>query len=144
MRLHTNVLTFGNVIDAARAADAACLLTERGSRSHQRSFDVKLRGESKRRPNFYDGDGSYAATWDQWGVFFGYLYRLDPYMVAGSVKRPNYADNTDFGLKTFGRFRQPGFPADYHGDHVFRFAGVPMTQACTKCSARFTWQPTLN
>jgi hypothetical protein len=31
------------------------------------------------------------------------------------------------------------WPADSHGDHTFRWAGVPCEQACTKCSAVKRW-----
>lgn len=145
MRLHTNVLTYGDVVNAARAAGVIWKITEQGSRSHARSFDVSLRGDSRRDAMFaWKVDhigGTKAATWDQWGVFFGALYRLDPYMVAGGTKkRPHYADNTDFQLRTFARFREAGFPADAHGDHTFRYDGTPYEQSCRKCSARYTWQ----
>ena len=144
MRLHTNTLTYGNIVDAALAAKTVWKIEEHGSRSHARSFDVSLRGDSRRHAMFaWKTDhigGEYAATWDQWGVFFAYLYRIDPYMEAGGTrKRRQYADNTDFQMQTFARFREAGFPADYHGDHTFRNDGTYYEQGCTKCSARFTW-----
>jgi hypothetical protein len=144
MRLHTNVLTYGDVVNAARAARVDWKITEQGSRSHARSFDVSLRGESRRNAMFsWKVENPYgnekAATWDQWGVFFSHLFRMDPRMVAGSVKRPQYADNTAFQMQTFARFREAGFPADYHGDHTFRNDGTYYEQQCRKCSARFTW-----
>ena len=140
MRIHTDTLTRQDIMSAARAARATWAITEHASRSHERAFEVKLRGESN-RPNFYDGDGLYAATWDQWGVFFGHLYRQDPRMVTGSVKRPAYADADHFHACTFARFALAGFPADYHGDHTFRYSGVPFVQACTTCDAMQTWAP---
>lgn len=139
MRIHTDTLTRQDVVSAAHAARATWDISEYASRSHERAFEVKLRGESNRRPNFYDGDGLYAATWDQWGVFFGHLYRLDPRMVAGSAKRPAYAHAEHFHARTSHRFALAGFPVDYHGDHTFRYAGVPFEQACTKCDAMQTW-----
>ena len=145
MRLHTNVLTYGDIVNAARFARVDWSIDERGSRSHVRSFDVKLRGESRRNAMFSwktenPMGNEKAATWDQWGVFFAHLFRRDPRMVAGSVKRPNYADNTASSWRRSGASSRKAFPADYHGDHTFRYEGTPYEQQCRKCSARYTWQ----
>jgi hypothetical protein len=32
------------------------------------------------------------------------------------------------------------WPTDAHGDHTFRYAGVPFSQKCTKCSATQSWE----
>ena len=142
MRLHSDILTLSDIYAAAREAGAYLDTAARhGSRTRAHGYEVHLRGDSKRRPNFYNGDGSYAATWDQWGVFFGALYRLDPELVCGSGKRPTYADAADYHHKTADRFTGIGLPSDAHGDHVFRFDGIPYESRCTSCSARRVWTP---
>ena len=145
MRIHSDILSRTDVTNAARTALAYFdSLTEHGSRKRDHAFEVKLRGGSNRRPNFYNGSGDYAATWDQWGVFFSVLYDRDPNMVCGSA----YSDREDFDLKTSGRFAaffgsrdETGnyWPADAHGDHTFRYSGTPRQQECTKCSAVQRW-----
>ena len=146
MRIHTDRLTRDDIYRAARIARVdLATFDNKGSRSKEHAFDVKLGGESRRRPNGGDsGAGSgYAATWDQWGVFLAVLFDIDPNMVT-----PYYANVWNFDSKTDYRFypddvaskRLAGeeptwWPADAHGDHTFRFAGVPGLQSCTKCSA---------
>jgi len=107
MRLHTDVLTRFDLI--AMAADGPIAfeqLTEHGSRSHARAFEVKLTGSGT-----HTNSGSYgartdvqAATWDEWGIFLGRLYDLDPQMLAGTPKRPIYAGLNDFHYQTGERF----------------------------------------
>lgn len=133
MRIYSNILEEDDIRDAAREARVSFTRYGEGrSRSHARVFDVILTGESSRYQN---GGPDKAATWDQWGVFLGYLYRLDESMVCGTVKRPVYRDLSDFDFKTDSRFDREGFPPDAHGDHTFRWQGVPYTQQCTKCTA---------
>lgn len=154
MRIHTNTLTRVDVLEAAAAADAvAVALIDHGSRKRDHAFDVKLEGSettrSRRRPNGGpSGVGTgYAATWDQWGVFLAVLFERDP-----STLTTYDADVEHFARRTGGRFTQralvmgsglgyiaAGFPSDYHGDHVFRYAGVIAAQSCTKCSAVQRW-----
>lgn len=153
MKIHSDVLTYADLLDAvkiARVDFGRC--DEKGSRSRARGFDVTLTGESRRRPND-QGKGdrdAYAATWDQWGVFLAALFDRDPKMVT-----PYYEDAKDFAIKTdvrFGRaltiqttagtatiFQSFGWPSDAHGDHTFRFDGVPGEQSCSKCSAVRRW-----
>lgn len=150
MRIHSDVITREDIHRAARHARVdLATFTDHGSRSRARAFDVKLEGESRRRPNGgASGAGSgYAATWDQWGVFLGFLFELDARMVT-----PYYKNKADFDRRTDNRFRTRGawtddgerdgvtnWPRDAHGDHVFRFSGIPGQQACTKCSAVQRW-----
>lgn len=138
MRIHSNVLTTENVRAAAAVARVDFTRYGEGrSRSHDRYFDVILTGESRRHQN---GGPDKAATWDQWGVFLAYLFAIDESMVCGTVKRPVYADADDFDYKTAYRFNVPGFPTDAHGDHTFRWNGVPFQQNCTKCTAVTRWR----
>lgn len=148
MRIHSNTLTSQDVFAAAYEARATVeVLTEHGSRSRDHAFEVKLTGESRRRPNGgnYGAERDlYAATWDQWGVFLGILFDRDQ-----SVTIPTaYVDAKTFDARTSYRFNPDGndradgsnfWPADAHGDHTFRYAGIPFTQACTKCSAVQRW-----
>jgi len=112
--------------------------TQHGSRSRDRGFEVRLTGESKRRPNSGTrGAGDdYAATWDQWGVFIAYLFDRDPEMMT-----QDYADLDEFQFRTNYRFNVEGYwPSDAHGDHRFKSYGVPYRQECTKCSAVTRWK----
>ena len=135
MRIHSNVLTYQDVYDAARHAKAHLdTASQHGSRSRSHAFEVKLRGLSRRRPNFYNGDGQYAATWDQWGVFFGLLFEADPDMLIDGKE-----DLDAFGYRTGWRFDNPTefeHPLDH--DHRFRYAGTPREQEC-KCGAVQRW-----
>ena len=145
MRIHSNTLTSQDVYNAARVARATVeTLSEHGSRSRARAFEVKLSGESRRRPNGgnYGADRDvFAATWDQWGVFLQILFDADPDL---TIPRA-YADRDEYVYRTDARFTKIGggwadyWPADAHGDHTFRYAGIPYTQACTKCSAVQRW-----
>lgn len=149
MRIHTDVLTFQDLIAAAEIARVDLVDSdEHGSRSRIRAFNVKLEGESRRRPNGgSSGAGSgYAATWDQWGVFLAVLFERDPEMLT-----PYYTDAENFADRTADRFGAPevvmtsdgyreefrayGWPEDAHGDHKFEYAGQPRTFECRKCSA---------
>lgn len=137
MRIHSDTLTIQNVYEAARHARADLQVTEHGSRKRSHAFNVTLTGESRRRPNSGKrGAGDeYAATWDQWGVFLSFLYNIDPLMVT-----PYYEDSEHFDTRTASRFDVPGqWPSDVHGDHTFRYNGVPGQQDCTKCTATVRW-----
>jgi hypothetical protein len=146
MRIHcSNDVTTSTIYAAARHARVDVTITEHGSRSRDHAFNVKLEGESRRRPNGgASGAGSgYAATWDQWGVFLAFIFDVDP-----RTKCWAYANVWDFDAKTRYRFSPDGndraegsdfWPNDAHGDHRFEFAGVPRQQSCTKCSAVQTW-----
>ena len=145
MRIHSNTLTSRDVYAAAREARATVeVLTEHGSRSRDHAFEVKLSGESRRRPNGgnYGAERDvFAATWDQWGVFLQILFDADTDL---TIPRA-YADRDEYIRHTNARFTKIGggwtdhWPADAHGDHTFRYAGIPRTHACTKCSAVQRW-----
>lgn len=149
MKIHSDTLTSAEVFAAARIARADVVDFDRtGSRTRDYAFDVHLEGESRRRPNRRGNYTGYAATWDQWGVFLGVLYSIDPYMVCGpSEKYAYYRNEDDFHAKTGARFagcesdhdatsEAYWWPTDAHGDHTFRWNGS--VSHCTKCSARQT------
>ena len=146
MRIHANTLTTSEIYKAARIARVEIEhLTEHGSRKRAHAFEVKLSGESRRRPNNNGAHGDvFAATWDQWGVFLACLFDADNEITIPTA----YVDVDTFHARTSNRFNPDGndradgsdyWPADAHGDHTFRYAGIPYTQACTKCSAVQRW-----
>lgn len=110
MRIHTDKLTETDVYQAARRAGEAVrvTVTEHGSKSRARAFNVTLTGTSSRRPNngtggrYRDGVGTddYAATWDEWGMFLGELFRRDPAAVVPNV----YESGEHFRWVTGARF----------------------------------------
>lgn len=145
MRIYTNEITWSTIFDAARKAgvtiDRNRSFTPRVGQEeggYDFGFDITLRGDSRRSPNYGTGPRGYdekAATWDQWGVFLSWLLHIDNYAKIGGLKYPYYNGSADFDYKTDGRFSNPGvMPDDAHGDHTFRFDGT--SQSCTKCSAR--------
>lgn len=136
MRIHANTLTDADVYAAARLARVElATFTRHGSRSRDHAYEIKLTGESRRRPNGGSYDNEYAATWDQWGVFLAALFNAD-----ASIKCWAYDGAFDFHQRTMYRF-EDGWPADAHGDHTFRYNGTPYQQECTKCSAIQRWEP---
>ena len=159
MRIHTNVLTYGDLTWSALIADCDYEIERTGSRTHDRAFTVHLTGDSGRQPNRRGQNypGTKAATWDQWGVFIAMLFAKDPSAVFGTVKYPTYRNASDFHMKTADRFaprelqfdseggpdvaaiKAAYWPEDAHGDHRFKWAGIPGGQSCTRCSAVRRW-----
>lgn len=143
MRIHANTLTSAEIYKAAKEARVEVEhLTEHGSRKRAHAFEVKLSGESRRRPNNGGAHGDvFAATWDQWGVFLACLFDLDDEVTIPTA----YTDRDSFNYRTNARFtkvsggRDSHWPTDAHGDHTFRFQGVSGSQSCTKCSALHRW-----
>ena len=114
-----------------------------------------------------DYASGYAATWDQWGVFLSVLFDLDPtahtphdkgreaftartgerFMAFDSVEGPTLDRSSNANIVNVrqydGRFVQHiaahYWPGDAHGDHTFRFAGMPREQECMWCSAVQRW-----
>src|SRR5690606_16400637 len=127
MRIHTSTLTESDIYAAARAARATVeSLSQHRSRTHDHAFEVKLTGNSRRRPNggSYGADrDAYAATWDQWGVFLGLLFDTDATM------RTTYDKSKgDFGYRTDWRFSEldaSDIQIPLNHDHTFRYAGIP-------------------
>lgn len=140
MRIHTNTLTAEDIYDAARAAGAVVETCFRhGSRTHDHAYELKLTGNSRRRPNggSYGAGDDYAATWDQWGVVLGLLFDIDPEMKTTYDKTAG-----DFHFRTDGRFKD--LDADHieiplGHDHTFRATGVVRERQCTKCDAVERW-----
>jgi len=122
MRIHSDFLEEADVRKAARLAGVRFTrFGLHGSRKRRDggAFDVILTGSSPRRQN---GGSDYAATWDEWLVFLGTLYSLDPKMVT-----PYYEDADHFHWSTGNRFH--GFTlADQHvAGHRWEWAGDTAT-----------------
>lgn len=117
MRIHTDILTHADVVEAVRLAgietapnvrtvrltDAG--VRENGSRSRDHAFTLSLVGTSSRLTN---GSGRYgttfpgqhAATWDEWGIVLGELFRRDP----NAIAPPAYESGEHFRWSTGARF----------------------------------------
>lgn len=139
MRLHTNVLTWKDILSAtAKIPGVYANYSEHGSRTHARAFEVRLEGNGYARNTGTSGADGYetGATWDEWGAFMAALYTIDPDAVWGSVKHPTYVDREDFLYRTDWRFDPWGrLPQDTHKRHVWRFDGIPREQSCSRCEA---------
>lgn len=138
MRIHT-FATRETIAQAARDAGVYIRIEQFGSRTHPRSFDVKLRGSSNRAPMFSYTESPWgtgkAATWDEWGIFLGSIFRADPLARAGGTRKmPSYANSKDFHAKTCARFMPEGKPHDYHGDHSWVRDATGKSR-CRRCSA---------
>ena len=133
MRIHSDVLTYADIITAVKnaGADFAAIegLTAHGSRARNRAYNVNLVGNSHRRPNRVHTHSEYAATWDQWGVFFAYLYGVDP-----DLKTTTYKDEETFHRATGYRFDGDALPSDYHGDHSW-VVRASFVHECRHCPA---------
>lgn len=151
MRIHTS-LTHWQMRQALQASGAPIdfeVLEQHASRTHDRAFEVMLSGTGG-RPAFRNSDFQ-AATWDEWGAFFGALYTADPKArCGGSAKHPTYRDAEHYHFVTGERFR-PRFdvagegnylPIDTHRLHRWTYGdGDTAGFHCTKCSAtRPSWQ----
>lgn len=135
MRIHTD-LTEGDIRAAGRLAGVGFeRLTVHGSRTRPRAFDVILTGLSI-HANHWTRSGEYrAATWDQWGVFLGALYRQDSAMVSA------YQNADHFVWSTNGRYAGAAFePCLLHKwNHEYDRYQTHGHQTCTKCGAIRRW-----
>lgn len=138
MKLHTDLIKSLDLYNAAaqagRGVDVS--FTSKGSRSRDHAFDVTLTGTSSRRPNSGRSGASddYAATWDEWGMFFAHLYEIDPQMKCWA-----YDDANDFHFKTAARFRCLT-PEQQCKNHKWEYQGTAATgayhiQQCFKCDS---------
>ena len=136
MRIHTS-LTEQDIRAAGRLAGVEFeRLTVHGSRKRPRAFDVILTGGSI-HANHWTRSGEYrAATWDQWGVFLGALYRQDSAMDCGA-----YVNAEHFAWSTHGRYGGAEFePCKLHKwdalTESWRESGAAK---CRKCGAVKRW-----
>ena len=107
MRIHSNVLTPGDLFRAMSAAlpeapDVNLILQGTfGSRSHAKAFEIALRGHGARhtrRPNTGiagSASAERAATFDDWGWFCVAVFDMDP-----DAKVGQYNGSEDFHRAT--------------------------------------------
>lgn len=105
MRIHSDTLTQKDLRDALGSVPGRQVYfedspTEHGSRSHDRAFEVRLRGlgdRHTRRPMYAwrTGTDGMAATYDDWGYFLAHLFEVDPDAKAGP-----YDGRGDFNSQT--------------------------------------------
>lgn len=138
MRLHTDIITKQDITAAARKAGpnvAVANLSEHGSRSRGRAFEVNLSG-SGRYGGQWDTRTEKTAEWDEWGNVLGLLYEQDPRLIVGSPGRPTYANTEHFHWSTGDRYRVTRMVCRHKWDH----AGIGNHRAytahqCRKCGA---------
>jgi hypothetical protein len=150
MRIHTDSLTEKDIYEATARAGSAVrvVVTEHGSRSRARAFNVTLSGTSSRRRNtgnygaagedsYWGPDRSHAATWDEWGMFLAELFRRDPNAVVPNI----YESAEHFRWVTGARFDNLT-PPYQHGGAGHRWGrprrnvtGVYSVAECTSCEA---------
>lgn len=138
MRIHSDILTETDIERSTSAMGMRGVYTEkletRGSRSRARSFDVKLSGRSGRWTNSGTSGaetGNRAATWDEWGMFIGALFAIDPLAIIGM-----YPDGKTFHEVTFDRFTALTGPYQ-HGNHKWVYDKLSGAQMCRDCEAQF-------
>lgn len=100
MKIHSDVLTYRNFLDAASWAHVDLIEFDNcGSRSRTKAFKFSLTGSSSHNRGF--GAGGKAATWDEWGMFLGFLFRIDPNAHCG---KRSYLNEEHFQWVTGNRF----------------------------------------
>lgn len=120
MRFHTDNLTEAHVQAAARKAGCTVTIRTHQSRSRKRGLDFALSGSGG---TGWKPAGPRCATWDEWGIALGELFRLDPDAFVKGV----YESGEHYGWVTGHRFTPTFGPADQHRRHKWEFAGL----ACT-------------
>lgn len=102
MRIHSDTLTRQDFADAASHAGVTVVdIVQHGSQSRQRAFTFSLSGSGRNGGQW--GTQPYrTATWDEWGIVFAELFRLDP--LAHTGKYP-YLSGEHFHWSTGDRFR---------------------------------------
>lgn len=121
MRIHTDNLSSEDVYAAAKIAGVSLhRMDPRGSRSRARAFDVILEGTGRNgNSGRWGSTGEYrAATWDEWGIFLGEVFRRDP----GAIVPRVYESADHFHWATGDRFRTLK-PADQHARHKWEYQG---------------------
>ena len=109
MILRTNLIHEDDLRNAAEWVGVGFLLLRNIAGERAQSvyvWEVRLKGSSTFAPRGYPGYKT--ATWEEWGKFLAFLYRLDPRMKTDSP----YKDAEDFHNKTEGRFS--GYAAEIH------------------------------
>lgn len=117
MRIHTDTLSPMHVINALQAEKQAGRIAhevtikkirKHGSRARARGIEVQLTasapGGGRRVGNSGSygpmTDGTYAATFDEWGWLLAALFKRDPAMIVGSPTMPDYESAEHFHAVT--------------------------------------------
>jgi hypothetical protein len=130
MRIHSNVLSYTDISKATHGlAGVYVSASKHGSRSHSAAFEVSLEGNGYRgnsgQYGARDMSQPLAATWDEWGVFLGRLFVIDPEMIVGTPKNPIYAGAEHFHWSTGSRFAvQDGYPAIRFTNDGHQLSGI--------------------
>jgi hypothetical protein len=127
MRIHTNLTDdqMYAVLNQSGAPIGFHNLSEHGSRSRDRAFEVALDGSGGlNNTGLYGAGDRNGATWDEWGAFFGALYAADPEAICGTAKRPTYAN-----------------AEHYHHVTGYRFRGRDVTPGACNCGAKYGGKP---
>jgi hypothetical protein len=141
MKIHSDKLTRGDFLDAARRAQVELIdFEECGSRSRAKGFKFSLTGSSPHRRNFSTGNEP-AATWDEWGIFLACLFAVDCESYCGSK---SYRSEEHFHWCTGNRFRSLT-TANQHKRHKWEPLGsVPngtyAVARCEVCGAVQRWE----
>lgn len=124
MRIHTNHLTTRDLVAASNMAGVDFhRLDRKGSRSRDHAFDVILEGTGRTGNRWGNSRERYrAATWDEWGVFLGELFRRDAGMTVPGV----YDDHDHFRWATGRRYDDLRIE-DQHINHKWEYAGSFVT-----------------
>jgi hypothetical protein len=136
MLIHVNATTGRTLQNLLKADDRLGQdlyfenLTEHGSRTHERAFNVKLwsqnrttiSGATRRRPNpgtgnRFGGMGAYAATFDEWGYFLAALFEADPHARVVHA----YSDRADFHERTNRAYLRADYVRCYNPWHLSSF-----------------------
>lgn len=136
MRVHTK-LSLDDIRKLQRPSGVHFeYLTERGSRSRDRAFEIVLTGSSAHRGQ--SGDRDYAAaTWDEWGVFLGALFAADPNARVAGI----YEGRDDYDWQTGERFLPDDLPETLCKRHRWESGGYGSFESeCKRCGAVRRWR----
>jgi len=125
VRIHSDSIEELDIRKAVSLAGASFIrLDVKGSKSREQGFDVVLSGSG-----VHKSQGGYgmltddqAATWDEWGIVLGHLFRLDQ-----NMRTPYYANADDFNWQTGERFSPDFTPLMQHKMHKFSPSGDSLT-----------------
>lgn len=142
MRIHSDILQYVDIYKAADKAGAEVQELEgHGSKSRTRAFNFYLTGSSPFRPGFgrvFGDPDAHAASWDEWGIVFDYLFELDPNM---HCHKHSYQSRAHFDWLTCNRFRYLT-PVNQHRRHKWSLgipSGVYSQAYCEGCEASIRW-----
>lgn len=130
MRIHTD-LTLADIMRIPTLPTVTVRITEYGSQSRTRAFEVVLTGSSVHGGQYGTTDYK-TATWDEWGVWLGHLFQRDPTARISGV----YEGAGDFHYLTNDRYH-PGHQLTLCPRHRWVYVS-PYHFECAKCGAEKT------